>query len=75
MSLTTGILTFCYFLVYIKIAQLFLQKLLNLIKASNDIVNNGGKTPKIKCVICGLANAIYQREDGVFVVPITALKN
>lgn len=47
----------------------------NLIKVSNDIVSNGGKAPKIKCVICGLANAIYQREDGVFVVPITALKN
>ena len=75
MSLTTGILTFCYFLVYIKIAQLFLQKLLNLIKASNGIVSNGGKAPKIKCVICGLANARSQREDGVFVVPITALKN
>jgi len=25
-------------------------------------------------VICGLSNAAYRREDGVFVVPITALK-
>lgn len=33
-----------------------------------------GKPPKILCVICGLSNAAYQREDGVFVVPITALK-
>lgn len=31
--------------------------------------------PKILCVICGLSNAAYQRDDGVFVVPITALKN
>ena len=31
--------------------------------------------PKILCVICGLSNAAYQRPDGVFVVPITALKN
>ena len=47
----------------------------NLIKVCNDIVNNGGKKPRIKCVICGLSNAVYQRPDGVFVVPITALKN
>lgn len=26
------------------------------------------------CVICGLSNAAYRRPDGVFVVPITALK-
>lgn len=31
--------------------------------------------PKILCVICGLSNAAYQRPDGVFVVPVTALKN
>lgn len=31
--------------------------------------------PKILCVICGLSNAAYQRPDGVYVVPITALKN
>lgn len=47
----------------------------NLIKVSNDIVNNGGKAPKILCVICGLSNAAYRRSDGVFVVPITALKD
>ncbi len=47
----------------------------NLIKVCNDIEKNGGKTPKIKCVICGLSNAAYQRSDGVYVVPITALKN
>lgn len=47
----------------------------NLIKVCNDIVENGGKAPKIMCVICGLSNAAYQRPDGVYVVPITALKN
>jgi hypothetical protein len=34
-----------------------------------------GKPPKVLGVICGLSNAAYQREDGVFVVPITALRN
>jgi len=34
----------------------------------------GGKTPAVLCVICGLSNAAYRRNDGVFVVPITALK-
>lgn len=47
----------------------------NLIKVSSDIVKNGGKPPKIQCVICGLSNAAYRRADGVYVVPITALKN
>lgn len=31
--------------------------------------------PSVLCVLCGLSNAAYQRPDGVFVVPITALKN
>lgn len=47
----------------------------NLIRVCHDIVANGGKAPKIMCVLCGLSNAAYQRSDGVFVVPITALKN
>ena len=46
----------------------------NLIKVCSDIESNGGRPPKIKCVICGLSNATYVRPDGVFVVPITALK-
>jgi hypothetical protein len=29
----------------------------------------------ILCVVCGLTNAAYRRPDGVFVVPITALKD
>lgn len=47
----------------------------NLIKVSSDIAKSGGKPPKIQCVICGLSNAAYRRADGVYVVPITALKN
>lgn len=34
-----------------------------------------GKVPSVLCVICGLTNVAYQRPDGVYVVPITALKN
>ncbi len=37
-----------------------------------------GKPPAVLCVLCvlcGLTNAAYQRLDGVYVVPITALKN
>ena len=34
-----------------------------------------GKPAKILCVISGLSNAAYKRPDGVYVVPITALKN
>lgn len=47
----------------------------NLIEIKDKITLNGGRPPKIMCVICGLSNAIYQRPDGVYVVPITALKN
>ena len=33
-----------------------------------------GKPPAALCVICGMSNAAYRRPDGVFVVPITAMK-
>lgn len=45
----------------------------NLLKIKKQFPSEKG--PKVLCVICGLSNAIYKREDGVFVVPITALKN
>lgn len=32
------------------------------------------KAPDILCVICGLSSFAYTREDGVMVIPITALK-
>ena len=47
----------------------------NLLKIRQDIRKDGGKEPVSLCVVCGLSNAAYQREDGVFVVPVTALKN
>ncbi len=34
-----------------------------------------GKPPGVLCVLCGLTNAAYRRSDGVFVIPITALKD
>ncbi len=34
-----------------------------------------GRPPKVLCVLCGMASAAYRRPDGVFVVPLTALKN
>ena len=46
-----------------------------LLKINNIIEKDAGKKAKLLCVICGLSNAAYKREDGVYVVPITALKN
>lgn len=47
----------------------------NLIKIKKQFENDPkGKPPKVLGVICGLSNAAYQREDGVFVIPITSLK-
>lgn len=42
----------------------------------NDYFHKGKdvRKPSALVVICGLTNAYYQREDGVLVVPITALK-
>lgn len=46
----------------------------NLISISNAIKSENGRAPKALCVVCGLSNAAYKRPDGVYVVPITALK-
>ncbi len=46
-----------------------------LLKIKNKIINDGGKAPKVLCVVCGICKAAYLRPDGVYVVPITALKN
>ncbi len=40
-----------------------------LLKQDNAIL------PKAFCIICGMSNAAYQREDGIYVIPITALKH
>ena len=47
----------------------------NLLNIKNKIIETEGKPPSVLCVICGLTNAAYKRKDGVFVVPITALKD
>ena len=47
----------------------------NLIHIRDEIVKDGGKAPSALIVLCGLSNAAYQRPDGIYVVPLTALKN
>ena len=46
----------------------------SLIEISNSLEAEGGRKPDILVVICGLSNFSYQREDGVYVVPITSLR-
>ena len=46
----------------------------NLLEIKKAIHDDGGKEPKVCCVICGMSNAAYRREDGVYVIPITALR-
>ncbi len=46
-----------------------------LVKVCDDIVKNGGKTPLLKCVIYGVGDKAYRNEDGVYIFPITALKD
>lgn len=47
----------------------------NLIDIRDSILKENGKAPSVLCVICGLSHAAYRRPDGVYVIPITALKN
>ena len=48
----------------------------NLINIYNDIAKDPhAKLLSMMCIICGLSNAAYQRDDDIFVVPITALKD
>lgn len=48
----------------------------NLKKIRNELAKEERAIPpSVLCVICGLSNASYKREDGVYVVPLTALKN
>lgn len=47
----------------------------SLIHIREEIAKDGGKAPSAMIILCGLSNAAYQRSDGVFVVPLTALKN
>ncbi len=42
----------------------------NLLQFKNNCVTS----PAFLCVVCGMIDYAYQRDDGVYVVPITALK-
>lgn len=47
----------------------------NLLEIQQQIKNAPkGRPPAVLCVLCGLSKAAYRRPDGVFVVPITALR-
>lgn len=46
----------------------------NLLRISEEIKKEKGRPPKTCCVISGLSHGAYQRKDGVFVLPITALR-
>ncbi len=46
-------------------------------EASNNLLQFSNKCttkPAFLCVICGMIDYAYRRSDGVYVVPITALK-
>ena len=47
----------------------------NLLKLANKIDTKKMHKPSFLMVLCGVAPFAYQREDGVFVVPITCLRN
>ena len=46
----------------------------NLLRINEAIRKANGNPASCLMVVCGLSNAAYRREDGVFVVPITMLK-
>lgn len=46
-----------------------------LIDLKDTFDNETGSKPEFLCVICGMSNAAFRRPDGVYVVPITALRN
>ena len=46
-----------------------------LLKLANKIDSDKMKEPAFMMVLCGVAPFAYRREDGVYVVPISCLKN
>ena len=46
----------------------------NLLDIQRHIAAKGGHPPKTLAIVVGLASAAYKRRDGVYVLPITALK-
>lgn len=47
----------------------------HLVEMNKKFIAKKMETPTIMGVICGLANAFYKRPDGVYVIPITTLKD
>lgn len=47
----------------------------NMLKLRKRFENDGLPLPKFMCVICGTAAGSYRRPDGVYVVPITHLRD
>ncbi len=47
----------------------------HLVKVCDNIAKNGGKAPIMKCVIYGVGNLAYKDKNGIYIVPITALKD
>ena len=45
-----------------------------LLKLKSIMEREGDNLPKVLCVICVMSNMAYKRPEGVYVVPITALK-
>ncbi len=46
----------------------------SLLKLQQEMKEEQGRPPAVLTVICGLSRGAYRRPDGVFVVPITALR-
>lgn len=47
----------------------------NLLRLRETTTQKQGTEPSVLCVISGMSNAAYKRPDGIYVVPITALKH
>ena len=47
----------------------------SLLKIDRKIRNQEyGRPPEFMCVICGMTNAAYVRDDGIYVLPPTSLR-
>ena len=47
----------------------------NLVGCSKHFGRNEASTPEFLCVVCGMSSAAYRRPDGVYVVPLTSLRD
>ena len=47
----------------------------SLLRCSEHFARNEASAPEFLCVVCGMSFAAYRRPDGVYVVPLTALRD